>query len=348
MIRNLSLSVIAVLLLGAAGCSGRSSSKAVAAEMATLDQAYRSGVLTKAEYEAKKAGLESQAPALDALEKAVAAGLVSKNDYPAIKARLIAKGTAIAALERAHKTGVFSDQEYAARKAALEATASAPSGASAAAMPAQLLATSVSSSAAGAAAAQAVAAGTAPAPAPTTSQRPAVVRAAPAVSQGTRQEPSRLAESGDPKPKNGFTDNNSASAASAASAADPTATIIVNESGTYSMSSRGVQRIGAGSNNFLPSWVPAYPGATKGTGQITTQNGKKKYEQGLFSPDPIRTVVDFYRTRFTGFKVTNVFFANSKTDASLALEDAKYTVSVSVGHFPTDPLTTFTVQVDEK
>src|SRR5580700_562745 len=98
----------ALATLGAASCSSGTSSKAVAAEMAALDQAYRSGALNKAEYEAKKTGLESQAPALDALDKAVAAGLVSRQDYGTRRAGLVAKGRALAALEQAHQAGVFS------------------------------------------------------------------------------------------------------------------------------------------------------------------------------------------------------------------------------------------------
>jgi Short C-terminal domain len=99
----------------ASGCSRSRESK----DLAALDQAYQAGVLNKNEYEAKKAGLESQAEALDALDKALATGTVTQPDYQTIKARLIAKGSALASLERARKAGVFTQEEYLARKAAL-------------------------------------------------------------------------------------------------------------------------------------------------------------------------------------------------------------------------------------
>ena len=86
-----------VVLLGfwGSGCSRSRESK----DLAALDRAYRAGVLNKDEYEAKKAGLESQREALDALDKALATGAVTPADYQTIKARLIAKGSALASLE---------------------------------------------------------------------------------------------------------------------------------------------------------------------------------------------------------------------------------------------------------
>jgi hypothetical protein len=111
------IAVVMLLALGVGGCSRSGTSK----ELAALDQAYRSGVLNKDEYEAKKAGVEAQSAALEALDKAAAAGVVSQAEYPAIKARLIAKGTALASLERARRAGVLTQEEYAAKKAALTA-----------------------------------------------------------------------------------------------------------------------------------------------------------------------------------------------------------------------------------
>jgi hypothetical protein len=106
-----------VVLLGfwGSGCSRSRESK----DLAALDRAYRAGVVNKDEYEAKKAGLESQREALDALDKALATGAVTPADYQTIKARLIAKGSALASLENARKAGVFTQDEYLARKAAL-------------------------------------------------------------------------------------------------------------------------------------------------------------------------------------------------------------------------------------
>lgn len=104
-----------VVLLSLGGCSRSGRSK----DFAILDRAYQVGVLTKDEYEAKKAGLQSQSEALDALDKARAAGVVTEAEYPAIKARLIAKASTLASLEKAHRAGVFNEDEYLAKKAAL-------------------------------------------------------------------------------------------------------------------------------------------------------------------------------------------------------------------------------------
>ena len=63
---------IAVMLLSlsGSGCSRSGESRERTAELTALDQAYQSGVLNKDEYAVKKAGLESQAEALDALDRA--------------------------------------------------------------------------------------------------------------------------------------------------------------------------------------------------------------------------------------------------------------------------------------
>ena len=88
-------------------------------DFAALDRAYQAGVFNKDEYEAKKAGLESQAAALDALDKARAAGVVTGEDFARIKSRLIAKGASLASLDGARKAGVFTQDEYDARKRAV-------------------------------------------------------------------------------------------------------------------------------------------------------------------------------------------------------------------------------------
>ena len=115
------IAVAMLLAVGAIGCSRSRKTK----EAAALDEAYKSGVLNKDEYEAKKAGLESQAEALSALDKARETGVVSQAEYLTIKARLIAKGSALASLERARRAGVFSQEEYLAKKAALLDTGTA-------------------------------------------------------------------------------------------------------------------------------------------------------------------------------------------------------------------------------
>lgn len=78
-------------------CSKPKASK----ETAALDEAYHSGLLTKAEYEAKKAALlaqaaarASQSTALAALDKALEAGVVTKDEYAAKRATLLANAPA--------------------------------------------------------------------------------------------------------------------------------------------------------------------------------------------------------------------------------------------------------------
>src|SRR5580692_8902257 len=55
-------------------------------ELAALDSAYQSGVLTKSEYESKKAALQARA----ALDKAFEAGVLTKEEYTAKRAALLA------------------------------------------------------------------------------------------------------------------------------------------------------------------------------------------------------------------------------------------------------------------
>lgn len=110
--------VAGVLLIGACGACSRQSA-ARSADFAALDRAYQAGVFNKDEYETKKAGLESEAAALDALDKARAAGVVTAEDFARIKSRLIAKGGSLASLDAARKAGVFTQDEYDARKRAV-------------------------------------------------------------------------------------------------------------------------------------------------------------------------------------------------------------------------------------
>jgi hypothetical protein len=57
-----------------------------------LESAYQAGILTKGEYEAKRAALETQSSALTALDKALEAGVFTKDEY---QARMIAKAGAL-------------------------------------------------------------------------------------------------------------------------------------------------------------------------------------------------------------------------------------------------------------
>src|SRR5580704_14104514 len=109
------LAIVVLLAVGGNGCSRSSRSK----DLATLDQAYESGVLNKDEYEAKKAGLESQSESLAALDKALATGAITPADYQTTKAQLIAKSSALAALEKSRQAGVFTQDQYLAKRAAL-------------------------------------------------------------------------------------------------------------------------------------------------------------------------------------------------------------------------------------
>jgi len=101
--------------MGGGACSRGERSK----ELSALDDAYKSGIFTKDEYEAKRAALESQSAALAALDKALAAGLLTKDEYQARRARLEAQKGALTALERAFRAGVLTKDEYLTKKAAL-------------------------------------------------------------------------------------------------------------------------------------------------------------------------------------------------------------------------------------
>jgi hypothetical protein len=109
------MAAVALLFIAGVACHRSQPSK----ELAALDSAYQSGVLTKAEYEAKRAALETQSTALAALDKALEAGIFTRDEYQARKAQLMAQAGALAALERAHNAGVLTKDEYLAKRSAL-------------------------------------------------------------------------------------------------------------------------------------------------------------------------------------------------------------------------------------
>ena len=82
---------LVALCLSCPSCSQREKST----ELTALDSAYQAGVLTKAEYEAKKAAILANASArtsaLQALDRALAAGVLTKEEYGAKKAALVAQ-----------------------------------------------------------------------------------------------------------------------------------------------------------------------------------------------------------------------------------------------------------------
>ena len=74
-----------LLIMGAGACGRREESR----ELTALDNAYNAGVITKNEYEAKKAVLVNRAASLAALDKARDAGLLTPAEYGEHKAKLI-------------------------------------------------------------------------------------------------------------------------------------------------------------------------------------------------------------------------------------------------------------------
>ena len=88
------MAAVALLFIAGVACHRSQPSK----ELAALYSAYQSGVLTKAEYEAKRAALETQSTALAALDKALEAGIFTRDEYQARKAQLMAQAGALAAL----------------------------------------------------------------------------------------------------------------------------------------------------------------------------------------------------------------------------------------------------------
>ncbi len=115
--------LIAVAAAALCACSHSDQSK----ELSALDTAYKSGVITKDEYEAKRLAWSTQGAALEALDKAFQAGVLTKDEYEARKAKLTSKVTALAALEKAYRAGVFTKDEYLAKKSSILASDSTTS-----------------------------------------------------------------------------------------------------------------------------------------------------------------------------------------------------------------------------
>ncbi|HEV3198150.1 MAG TPA: SHOCT domain-containing protein, partial [Bryobacteraceae bacterium] len=59
-------------------------------QIAALDSMFKAGLLTKGEYEAKKAAIEHTGAALAALDNALSAGVLTKDEYQAKRAALLA------------------------------------------------------------------------------------------------------------------------------------------------------------------------------------------------------------------------------------------------------------------
>jgi hypothetical protein len=75
-----------VLFVFGAACSSRQNSP----QLSALDSAYKAGVLTKSEYDAKRVAILNEAAALKALDTALAAGVLTKDEYRTKKAALLA------------------------------------------------------------------------------------------------------------------------------------------------------------------------------------------------------------------------------------------------------------------
>ena len=75
----------ALLSIFGTACSRRGDSR----ELAAIESAYRSGVLTKEEYTARIAAIQTRTARLAALDRAMQAGLLSKDEYAAKKAALL-------------------------------------------------------------------------------------------------------------------------------------------------------------------------------------------------------------------------------------------------------------------
>ncbi len=107
--------VLALLLIGGTACNRGEQSR----EISALDNAYKSGVLTKSECELKRAALESQSAALAALARARDAGVLSADEYQARRNRLALNAGQMMALERSRQAGELTQAEYLAEKSAL-------------------------------------------------------------------------------------------------------------------------------------------------------------------------------------------------------------------------------------
>src|SRR5258707_5395094 len=81
--RNWPIGLMATMLMVDAACSRDPKS----AQIAALEDAYKSGVLSKAEFDAKRAALAAS-PQIAALEDAYKSGVLSKAEYEAKRAAL--------------------------------------------------------------------------------------------------------------------------------------------------------------------------------------------------------------------------------------------------------------------
>jgi hypothetical protein len=91
------MALFALLSLCTAACSQTEKSK----ELAALDKAYQSGVLTLSEYQTKKAAIEAAEAKLAAIEKAHADGVLTNDEYVAKKSALLATNTPLPAIPAA-------------------------------------------------------------------------------------------------------------------------------------------------------------------------------------------------------------------------------------------------------
>jgi hypothetical protein len=88
MVRGVSSIAAAMLLLCGAACSRRGDSP----ELVALENAYKSGVLTKDEYTVRAGAIRARAAQFAALDRAMQAGLLSKDEYAAKKSALLTSG----------------------------------------------------------------------------------------------------------------------------------------------------------------------------------------------------------------------------------------------------------------
>jgi hypothetical protein len=98
---------MALLLVGAPACGRRQESNAFAA----LDNAYHAGVITKAEYDAKRAAMGRRAGVEAALEKACKAGVLTRDECLAKKAALSGSESPAAAVVPVSSDAPAQDQQ---------------------------------------------------------------------------------------------------------------------------------------------------------------------------------------------------------------------------------------------
>ena len=128
--------VLAAALLSISGtaCSRRGNSQ----ELAAIESAYQSGVLTKDEYTAKLAAIQTRTAQLAALNRAMHAGLLSKEEYAAKKAAVLSAGAPFsgASSQDASSHGASSQGAPAPAAPAVADAVSPPAAAEAPAAPA--------------------------------------------------------------------------------------------------------------------------------------------------------------------------------------------------------------------